>query len=219
MCFSAEADLFTGVVATSVGIDALCHVKRPQQIVLATTPVLLGLHEADEAFVWWGLRGQVSWPVEHAAIYIFIAFAFALPFLVPLAMVGIESVIPRRRLMSLLLAVGALTTTLLLIGIVQGQVGAYIDGSHIAYTTNVKYSTLLGVLYILATCGSLLVASSHIFRLLGLINLGMVILLAWLTFTGFTSLWCAFAALASFAVAIYLRRSNRTPRVPAFALT
>jgi hypothetical protein len=58
----------------------------------------------------------------------------------------------------------------------------------------------------------LLVASSHIFRLLGLINLGVVILLAWVTFTGFTSLRCAFAALASFAVAIYLRQSGKTPR-------
>ena len=212
MCFSAEADLFTGVVATSVGIDALCHVKRPQQIILAATPILLGAHSADEAFVWWGLHGQVAWPVTHAAIYIFIAFAFALPFLVPLAMLGIESVIRRRRMMAAFLAVGTLTTVLLLIGIIQGPVGASIDGSHIAYTTDIKYSTLLGVLYILATCGSLLVASSNIFRVLGLINLAAVILLAWLTFTGFTSLWCAFAALASFAVAIYLRRVNVPPR-------
>lgn len=215
MCFSPEADIFTGVVATSIGIDAMFHVKRPQQIVLAATPILLGAHSADEAFVWWGLRGQVSWPVTHAAIYIFIAFAFALPFLVPLAMVGVETVLRRRRMMLAFLVVGTVATTLMLIAIIQGSVGAYIDGSHIAYTTEVKYSTLLGVLYVLATCGSLLVASSNIFRLLGLINLAVIILLAWLTFTGFTSLWCAFAALASFAVAIYLRRAGSPAHVTA----
>jgi Family of unknown function (DUF6629) len=216
MCFSPEADLCTGVVVSVIGIDALCHVKSPRQIVLAATPLLLGLHEIDEAFVWWGLRGQVSWPVTHAAIYVFLAFAFALPFLVPLAMVGIEPVIRRRRMMTALLAVGALTTVTLLIAVIRGPVGASIDGSHIAYTANVSYGNLLVALYILATCGSLLLASTRLFFILGVVNLGVVIALAWITFTGFTSLWCAFAAITSFTVAIYLRRSNR-PLAPAVA--
>jgi hypothetical protein len=45
--------------------------------------------------------------------------------------------------------------------------------------------------------------------LLGLANLGAVIALGWITFTGFTSLWCAWAALTSVAIAVYLRRSAR----------
>jgi hypothetical protein len=207
VCFSPEADLVTGAVVSAVGIDALRHVRRPQQMVLAATPLLLGVHEIDESFVWWGLRGQLPAGVTHAAIYIFLAFAFTLPFLVPMAMVGIEPVVRRRHLMTVLLAIGALTTITLLVAVIRGPVGASIDGSHIAYSAQVSYANLLAALYILATCGSLLLASTRLFVTLGLVNLAVVAVLAWLTFTGFTSLWCAFAAIASLTVAIYLRRT------------
>jgi hypothetical protein len=207
MCFSPEADLITGTLVSAVGIDALRHVRRPQQIALAATPLLLGLHEIDESFVWWGLRGQVPASITQAATYVFLAFAFTLPFLVPLAMLGIEPVVRRRHLMTVLLAVGAVTTITLLVAIIRGPVSASIDGSHIAYTAEVSYANLLAALYLIVTIGSLLLASTRLFVLLGLVNLVVVGGLAWLTFTGFTSLWCAFAALASLTVAIYLRRT------------
>ena len=209
MCFSAEADLVTGIVVGAVGIDALRHVRKPHQIALATTPVLFALHEIDESFVWWGLRGQVSWQIEHAAIYIFLAVAFILPFWVPFAMLGVKTRIHRRQLMTAFLAVGTVTSVLLLVAVVRGPVGASIDGSHIAYTADISYADILVVLYVIATCGACLVASNQWLVLLGLANLGAVIALGWITFTGFTSLWCAWAALISIAIAIYLRRSGR----------
>jgi hypothetical protein len=111
VCFSGEADLFTGGVVAVVGIDALRHVRKPHQIALAATPLLLALHEIDEAFVWWGLHGQVSWPVEHGAIYVFLAIAFVLPFWVPFAMLGVETKLQRRRWMKAFLVVGTVTTS------------------------------------------------------------------------------------------------------------
>ena len=47
MCFSAEADLVTGIVVGAVGIDALRHVRKPHQIALAATPAIFALHEID----------------------------------------------------------------------------------------------------------------------------------------------------------------------------
>jgi hypothetical protein len=218
MCFSPEADLVTGIVVGVVGIDALRHVRKPHQIALAATPVLFSLHEIDESFVWWGLRGQVSWPVEHAAIYIFLAIAFALPFWVPFAMLGVETRIHRRQLMKAFLAVGTVTSVLLLVAVVGGPVGASIDGSHIAYTADISYADILVVLYVVATCGACLVASNRWLVLLGLANLGAVIALGWITFTGFTSLWCAWAALTSVAIAVYLRRTRGMDTPSALAL-
>ena len=49
MCFSAEADLVTGVVVGVVGIDALRHIRKPHQLALAATPLLFAVHEIDEA--------------------------------------------------------------------------------------------------------------------------------------------------------------------------
>ncbi|MFZ0180003.1 MAG: DUF6629 family protein [Candidatus Dormiibacterota bacterium] len=209
MCFSAEADLCTGIVVGAVGIDALRHVRKPHQMALAATPVLFAVHEVDESFVWWGLQGQVAFPVEHAAIYIFLAVAFLLPFWVPFAMLGVETKVHRRQLMGALLVVGTVTTVALLVAIVRGPVGATIDGSHIAYSADINYAGILIALYVVATCGSCLVASNGWLVLLGLANLGAVIALGWITFTGFTSLWCAWAALTSVAIAVYLRRSAR----------
>jgi hypothetical protein len=210
VCFSAEADLVTGVVVGVVGIDALRHVRKPHQIALAATPLLLALHEIDESFVWWGLHGQVSWPVEHAAIYVFLAIAFVLPFWVPFATLGVETKVQRRRWMQAFLVVGTVTTVALLIAVVRGPVGAAIDGSHIAYTADISYADILVVLYVVATCGACLVASNKWLVLLGLANLSAVIALGWITFTGFTSLWCAWAAMTSIAIAIYLRHSDRS---------
>ena len=208
MCFSPEADLTTGIVVGVIGIDALRHASRPQQMVIASLPVLLAAHQVDEALVWWGLRGQLSPAVTHAAVYIFLTVAFALPFLVPAATLGIEPVLRRRVIMTGLLVMGAATTVALLAAIVGAPVGATIVGHHIAYTAQVSYGNLLVVLYVLATCGSMLVASSRPLMVLGLCNLGAVIALAWITFTGFTSLWCAWAAVTSVAIAVYLRRSG-----------
>jgi hypothetical protein len=210
MCFSAEADLVTGIVVGAVGIDALCHVHKRHQIPLAATPLLFAVHEVDESFVWWGLHGQVALPVEHAAIYVFLAVAFVLPFWVPFAMLGVETRVHRRQWMKVFLAVGTITSAALLVAIISGPVGASIDGSHIAYTANISYAGILIALYIVATCGACLVASNRWLVLLGLANLAAVIALGWITFTGFTSLWCAWAALTSVAIAIYLRRSGRT---------
>jgi hypothetical protein len=209
MCFSAEADLCTGIVVGAVGIDALRHIRKPHQIALAATPILFAVHEVDESFVWWGLHGQVAFPVEHAAIYVFLAVAFVLPFWVPFAMLGVETKVHRRQLMGALLVVGTVTTVVLLVAIVRGPVGATIDGSHIAYSADISYAGILIALYVVATCGSCLAASNRWLVLLGLANLGAVIALGWITFTGFTSLWCAWAALTSVAIAVYLRRSAR----------
>jgi hypothetical protein len=107
--------------------------------------------------------------------------------------------------------VGTITSVALLVAVIGGPVGASIDdGSHIACTANISYAGILIALYIVATCGSCLVATNRWLVLLGLANLSAVIALEWITFSGFTSLWCAWAALTSVAIAIYLRRSART---------
>ncbi|HEV7676944.1 MAG TPA: DUF6629 family protein [Candidatus Dormibacteraeota bacterium] len=193
-------------MAGAFGVDALRHVSRRQQLVLASLPLLLGAHMLDESVVWWGLHGQVSATAMRTAIYVFLAFAFLLPFLVPLALFGVETVPGRRRWMAALLALGAVTSALLLVEIVRSPAGASIDGSHIAYVSGGSDALLLGVFYVLATCGALLVASSRMLAAFGIVNLAAVIVLGWLTFTGLTSLWCAWAALSSVVVVLYLRR-------------
>ena len=89
--------------------------------------------------------------------------------------------------MGILLGAGAITSVLLLVPVITGPVGASIDGSHIAYSADLSYSVPLGGSYIAVTCGALVLSSSRLLEVFGVVNFGVAIGLAWLTFTGLTS--------------------------------
>jgi len=66
------------------------------------------------------------------------------------------------------------------------------------------------VLYVIAVCGALLASSHRALSGLGVVNLVVTPLLMWLTISGFVSLWCFWAAIASVVIAFHLRRVART---------
>ena len=90
-----------------VGVDALRHVSEPKQIALAALPLLFGLHQLSEAFVWWGLQGHVPNSVERVALWIWLLFAFVtLPVLLPVAVDLVERSKTRRLLIGAFAGLG-----------------------------------------------------------------------------------------------------------------
>lgn len=213
MCFSAEADLVTGVVVSAVGIDAMRHVRTPRQFPLAALPLAFGVHQLIEVFVWWGLGGEVSATVGDAAIWLYLAVAFVLPLWVPLAVRGVEPEPRRRSVMTMLAGVGLVVTVLLLSAIARGPVGATVQLHHIAYEVWVFGGALVSAAYVVATCGALLVSSDRWIRAFGGVNLVAVGVLAWQMAGGFASVWCVWAAASSVAIDLYLREADRRPEV------
>ena len=67
----------------------------------------------------------------------------------------------------------------------------------------------LAALYVLSTCGALLVSGDRWIRYFGFSNLVAVVVLVWLIVGGLTSLWCVWAAVTSVAIDLYLRESAR----------
>ncbi len=96
MCFSPEGDLVGGIVVAAIGIDAVRHLhRRNDHIALAAFPLLLGLHQIDEAFVWWGLQGVVPHEVGRVAMWTYLVIAFVvLPLFVPLVILLLEPTAP-----------------------------------------------------------------------------------------------------------------------------
>jgi len=43
---------------------------------IAPFPILLGLHQIDETFVWWQLQGHVPHALGVVAMWIYLLFAF-----------------------------------------------------------------------------------------------------------------------------------------------
>ena len=209
MCFAPEADALVGGIVIGVGIDALRNVRRPEQIALASLPLLFGLHQLTEAFVWWGLQGHLAESIEHVAVWVYLVFAFsALPVLVPVAVCLIERVTARRRVMCGFGALGVAVATALTVAMFRGPIHAMIEGRHIAYTVDaVARGGQLTALYVVATCGALLASSHRDIARLGVLNLVAIPVLMWLTISGFVSLWCFWAATVSVAIACHLRRT------------
>ena len=209
MCFSPEADLFAGVVIGVAAIDGLSHVHRRDNIALATLPVIFAVHQLDEVFVWWGLRGQVSERILHLTMNIYLVIAFTiLPILAPLA-VALREHGRRRRYIYGFVALGALVAAVLTRALVTGPANAEIVGHHISYVVEMSAGVLWVALYIVATCGSFVVSSHRHIQIFGWINLVVVVALVLVQRSALISLWCAWAAVASIALALHFRNERR----------
>jgi len=205
MCFSPEADIATGIVVTAVGIDALRHVSAREQLPLATLPLVFGAHQFIETFVWWDLQGKDPAFSGADAALLYLTIAFLLPVWVPIAIRSVEASIERRRFMAVLVVVGFLVSTVLLTTIARGPVGAEIGGRYIIYEVGLPMPGFLGALYVVATCFAALASSDRWIRDYGIVNLAAVIILVWMALEGLASLWCAWAAITSVAIDLYLR--------------
>lgn len=206
MCFSAQADLIGGVVASAIGVDALRHIRSARELPIASLPLLLGGHLLIETFVWWGLDGRVPVEVGTAAMwgYLIIAFVVLPPF-VPLAILAIEPRPTRRALLAPLGLLGAAVGLVLLLIMMRGPVSVHAGANHLAYDIGLRDGLFIVTLYIVATCGALLLSSHPLLVVFGVINLPVVVALAWFNTNGFASLWCAWAAVASTIIAVHLR--------------
>ena len=208
MCFSAEADIALGLAVGVVGIDALRHVQHRRELPLAALPMLFAAHQFIEAFVWWGLDGQLSEAAANTAAYLYLGIAFVLPFVVPMTVRAIETDETRRRVMLGLALLGAVVSAVLLTALVRNGPSPAAEDLHVSYSVRVSNGLLLTLLYVLATCGAFLAASPRRLVVVGALNLVAVALLGWLNTTGVISLWCAWAAVVSVLLALHLRTEN-----------
>ncbi|MGZ4798991.1 MAG: DUF6629 family protein [Acidimicrobiia bacterium] len=210
MCFSPEADLVGAVAVGVVGVDTIRQVRDRRDLPLASVPLLFAGHFLVETFVWWGLEGQVPWSAGQSAtwLYLFIALV-VVPSFIPLAVTLAEPSSRRRQAMAALTVVGSVVALVMLHALVRGPFSAHIRAHCIAYETHLSHGGELTMVYVVATCGVVLLSSSRRIVGFGVANLVVVMLLAWLMAYAFTSLWCAWAAIASVVLDLHLRSKLR----------
>ncbi|HLI57058.1 MAG TPA: DUF6629 family protein [Actinomycetota bacterium] len=206
MCFSPQADLVGGIAIGAIGVDTVRHCRHRRELALAAIPLLLGAHQLVEAFVWWGAEGSVPHALGRLATWAYLLFAFCvLPVLVPAAVMAIEPTNHRRWAMVPFLGIGVAVSVVLLIALVTGPFSAVAASYHVEYTITLSAGTWVVALYVVATCGSLLVSGYRHVTMFGAVNLVAAIVIAYLLVNGFASVWCAWAAVASGAIALHLR--------------
>ncbi|MCK9899761.1 hypothetical protein CC117_01575 [Parafrankia colletiae] len=223
MCFAPEADVVAAVAIGAVGVDALRHVRDRAAWPLAALPVLFAAHTLTEAFVWWGVRGDFVDPgasaaTRSAATAVYLAFAFViLPVYVPVVMLALERSPARQRAGAAVLAAGVVCAAWLAAALVTGPVRARADEHHITYTVDLWAGSVPIALYLVSTCGVLLLSGQPFLRRFGAVNLVAVAALAWVSTAAVTSLWCLWAAATSVSIAWHLRARAGAPGRPNLA--
>ena len=207
MCFSPEGDLVGGIVVTGIGVDAVRHLRsRKDHLALAAFPLLLGIHQIDEAFVWWGLQGVVPHELGRVAMWIYLTIAFVvLPFFVPLVIMLLEPTPRRRWRIAPFFAIGVGVSAVLLETMLRNGTSVTLGEYHLAYSIGLQRGIVIIGLYIVATCGSLLASGFRHIVVFGVANLVAVAILARLSADGFASLWCFYAAIACGAILLHMR--------------
>ena len=207
MCFSPQADLAGGLVICAIGVDAVRHVDRRRDFVmLASIPLLLGVHQFIEALVWWWLEGDVPGGIGRAALWAYLLIAFVvLPVFIPVAVIRLEPTRRRKLMMSPFAAIGAVIAVVLLAAMIRGPVDVRLAPYHLSYSIRLSDGLLIIACYVIAVCGSLLVSGYREVAIFGIVNLVAVIVIARLTISGFASVWCGWAAISSAAVALHCR--------------
>jgi|SRR5271166_1178058 len=217
MCFSPEADFTAGVVVAGVGVETLRRVRAPRELIVAALPLLFGIHQLVEGFVWLGLRGQVSSGLGDAAKEAYIVYAHAvLPVIVPFGFMLLEPDHRRSRWMWPLVCLGLVLGVYLLWQVTAYPVVAREDARCIDYTTHTPNDLLIGAIYVVATCGPALLSSRRHLRWFGLVCVVGVIATALVRVDELTSLWCLYVALVSVLILEHFRlqRAHETRAAP-----
>ncbi len=209
MCFSAAANFVGSSVLGGIGVVTLTKVKHRRELMFAALPTLFAIHQFMEGFVWLGLDGYLSPAATHYWGEGFMLFAQGLlPFLMPLSVQLFEPNTPSRKRMVPFTILGGITTLYMLWALMSFQTSIYVQGNSIVYINPGTQITALAVIYIICTCGSLFFSKEPPMVLFGVANLIALLAVMAVKRYAFTSLWCAYAAVASIIILGYFWRTK-----------
>jgi hypothetical protein len=209
MCFSATANFVGSAVLGAIGVVTLTRVKHRRELLFASLPALFAIHQFIEGFVWLGLDGILSPAVAHDMGAAFMLYAQGLlPFLLPLSVLLFESDRTSRSRMLPFLVLGGATTLYILWALTAFPTQVYIRENSIVYVNQATNNTAVAVLYVVVTCGSLFFSKVKAMVMFGAANLIILLAVTAVKRYAFTSLWCAYAAVASVIILAYFWKSH-----------
>lgn len=198
MCFSASSSFIASAVIGAIGVATLRHVREPRALLFASVPMLFALHQFLEGFVWLGLDSRIGKIALDHVVFLFMLYAQGiLPLLMPAAVVLMEPPGGRRRAILVLTGIGMLVSAWHIYGLVFFSNQAFVEHHSIAYRNPLTGNFWLSCLYILATCGALLLSTHRVVRWYGVLNVVGLTIAQMIKAYAFASVWCFYAAILS----------------------
>jgi hypothetical protein len=211
MCFSATANFVGSGVLATVGVLTLTRVRHRRELLFASLPTLFAVHQFIEGFVWLGLDGILSPKVAHNMGAAFMLYAQGLlPFLMPLSVLLFEPDKRSRMRMRPFLLLGTGTALYILWALTAYPTQVFVRGNSIVYLNSATNNTVVAILYVIVTCGSLLFSKINDMVLFGIANVVILLVVMGVKRYAFTSVWCAYAAVASVIILAYFWKSHAT---------
>ena len=209
MCLSAEVNFVASAVIGSVGVATLAHAKHPREVLFASMPLLFALHQFTEGFVWLGLEGKINQLAFDNAAFLFILYAQGiLPFLMPLAVLLMENIPWRRRVIGAITAIAAVFSVYMVYGVTAFPTECFVEGRSVVYQNEITENIWTLLLYVFVTCGALVLSGHRVIRIFGILNLiGLTVVLIVKSYA-FSSLWCFYAACVSVFLYWQFRKRN-----------
>ena len=132
MCFSATASFTAGTALIAVGAVTLHRSEGRNELPLAAVPLLFGLQQVSEGFLWVSLNNGLA-ELQSWSTYIFSLFSHVLwPIFVPFAFLLVEAVRWRRRAIGVFLILGLGVGLYLLYSLVRFPVSAHVHEQSIS---------------------------------------------------------------------------------------
>ena len=210
MCFSASVNFAGSAVLGTAGAVTLTKVKHRRELLFASLPLLFAIHQFIEGFVWLGLDGILSPAVAHDMGAAFMLYAQGLlPFLAPLSILLFEPNRKSRRRMLPFVILGCATTLYILWALTAFPLQLYVQQNSIVYINQATNNTPVALVYLIVTCGALFFSEIKMMVVFGGANLAILLIVMAVKRYAFTSVWCAYAAVASLIILAYFWRSHQ----------
>ena len=106
------------------------------------------------------------------------------------------------------LVLGGVTAVYILWALTAFPLELYVRGNSIVYVNQATNNTAVGLLYVIATCGSLFFSKIKMMVVFGTANLAILLAVMAVKRYAFTSLWCAYAAVSYTHLDVYKRQAR-----------
>lgn len=208
MCFSAGASFGAGVILTAIGVASIKKAISPSQIPFASIPLIFGVQQITEGFLWLAMLNPEYAYLQQVAMYNFLFFAQVVwPVWVPFAILKLQPKEDRRLICKILVGIGAAVSVYLGYCMINYPVEASIIGNHISYHEKFPPSLrfYVGGLYAISTIVPTFYSRIRRMWLLGTTVIFSYIFTAVFYTDYIISVWCFFASIISIAIYVIMQ--------------
>jgi hypothetical protein len=209
MCFSAVASFTSGTLLSAAGVATLTKVDSKKDFPLAVIPLLFGIQQITEGFVWVSLS-NANQTCTAVSSYGFLFFAFVLwPAFIPFVASRGENNLIRQKIFKLFQLGGLLVAFYFLYFMIKNPLLTHISQNSISYFIASLQQFKIAGAYVFFTCGSLLFSKQNVIRTFGALSTAAVAITYYFYQVAFTSVWCFFAAILSSIIYFYFDHKQK----------